>query len=171
VSSCSNTGSIRDDPYWISWKNNLELIELSTINKYPISFRFRLIKVFSPCVLHDRTFVPVWFSYSSYFSSEVLLHLQTAWWPGAAFLYVIQISELLRESEWCYFCVIFLTCVFQYLEIDPNSVFVSGIKLRFSVVIWTQELTLTRKWKNSLQTILITGCVIYILMLFSYQGK
>ena len=33
VSSCSNTGSIRDDPYWISRKNNLELIELSSINK------------------------------------------------------------------------------------------------------------------------------------------
>ena len=30
---CSNTGSIRDDPYWISRKNSLELIELSTINK------------------------------------------------------------------------------------------------------------------------------------------
>jgi hypothetical protein len=33
VSSCSNTGSIRDDPYWISRKNSLELIELSNINK------------------------------------------------------------------------------------------------------------------------------------------
>ena len=33
VSSCSNTGSIRDDPYWTSRKNNLELIELSSINK------------------------------------------------------------------------------------------------------------------------------------------
>ena len=30
---CSNTGSIRDDPYWTSRKNNLELIELSSINK------------------------------------------------------------------------------------------------------------------------------------------
>ncbi len=29
VSSCSNTGSIRDDPYWTSRKNTLELIELS----------------------------------------------------------------------------------------------------------------------------------------------
>ena len=28
VSSCSNTGSIRDDPYWTSRKNSLELIEL-----------------------------------------------------------------------------------------------------------------------------------------------
>ena len=27
------TGSIRDDPYWISWKKNSELIELSSINK------------------------------------------------------------------------------------------------------------------------------------------
>ena len=33
VSSCSNTGSIRDDPYWSSRKNSLELIELSSINK------------------------------------------------------------------------------------------------------------------------------------------
>ena len=32
-SSCSNTGSIRDDPYWTSRKNNLELIELFNINK------------------------------------------------------------------------------------------------------------------------------------------
>ena len=32
VSSCSNTGSIRDDPYWTSRKNSLELIELSSIN-------------------------------------------------------------------------------------------------------------------------------------------
>ena len=33
VSSCGNTGSIRDDPYWTSRKNSLELIELSSINK------------------------------------------------------------------------------------------------------------------------------------------
>jgi hypothetical protein len=33
VSSCSNTGSIRDDPYWTSRNNRLELIELSSINK------------------------------------------------------------------------------------------------------------------------------------------
>ena len=33
VFSCSNTGSIRDDPYWTSKKNSLELIELSSINK------------------------------------------------------------------------------------------------------------------------------------------
>jgi hypothetical protein len=26
VSSCSNTGSVRDDPYWTSRKNSLELI-------------------------------------------------------------------------------------------------------------------------------------------------
>jgi hypothetical protein len=32
VSSCSNTGSIIDDPYWTSRKNSLELIELSRIN-------------------------------------------------------------------------------------------------------------------------------------------
>ena len=33
VSSCSNTGSIREDPYWTSKKNILELIEVSSINK------------------------------------------------------------------------------------------------------------------------------------------
>ena len=33
VSFCSKTGSIRDDPYWTSRKNSLELIELSNINK------------------------------------------------------------------------------------------------------------------------------------------
>ena len=33
VSSCSNTGSIRDDPYWICRKNSLELIQLFSINK------------------------------------------------------------------------------------------------------------------------------------------
>ena len=31
--SCSNTESIRDDSYWTSRKNSLELIELSSINK------------------------------------------------------------------------------------------------------------------------------------------
>ena len=33
VFSCSNTGSIRDDHYWTSRENSLELIELSSINK------------------------------------------------------------------------------------------------------------------------------------------
>ena len=33
VSSRSNTGSIRDDPYWTSKKNSVELIELCSINK------------------------------------------------------------------------------------------------------------------------------------------
>ena len=34
VSSRSNTGSIRDDPYWTSRKNSLiELIEISIVNK------------------------------------------------------------------------------------------------------------------------------------------
>ncbi len=33
VSSCSNTGSIKDVPYWTSRKNSLELVELSSINK------------------------------------------------------------------------------------------------------------------------------------------
>jgi hypothetical protein len=36
VSSCSNTGSIRDDSYWTSKKNSLELIELSSINKVSV---------------------------------------------------------------------------------------------------------------------------------------
>ena len=33
LSSWSNTGLIRDDPYWTSRKNSSELIELSSINK------------------------------------------------------------------------------------------------------------------------------------------
>ena len=33
VSYCSSTGSIRDDSYWTSRKNSLELIELFSINK------------------------------------------------------------------------------------------------------------------------------------------
>ena len=33
VSSCSNTGSIRDDSYWTSRENSLELIVLYSINK------------------------------------------------------------------------------------------------------------------------------------------
>ena len=32
-SSCNNARSIREDPYWASRKNSLELIELSSINK------------------------------------------------------------------------------------------------------------------------------------------
>ena len=32
VCSCSITGSIRDDPYWTSRENSLELIELPSIN-------------------------------------------------------------------------------------------------------------------------------------------
>ena len=31
ASSCSKIGSIRDDPYWTSRQNSLELIELSSI--------------------------------------------------------------------------------------------------------------------------------------------
>ena len=33
VSFCSNTGSIRDDPYWIFGNNSLKLIELFRIYK------------------------------------------------------------------------------------------------------------------------------------------
>jgi hypothetical protein len=38
VSYRSNTGSIRDDPYWTSRKNSLELIKLSSINKVSLGF-------------------------------------------------------------------------------------------------------------------------------------
>ena len=39
VSSCSNTGSIGDDPYWTSSpENSLELIELSSINKVSLVY-------------------------------------------------------------------------------------------------------------------------------------
>ena len=31
VFSCSNTGSIKDDPYWTSKENSFELIELFSI--------------------------------------------------------------------------------------------------------------------------------------------
>ena len=34
----SSTGSIRDDPYWTSRKNSLELIELSSINKVSLVY-------------------------------------------------------------------------------------------------------------------------------------
>ena len=34
VSLVYDTGSIRDDPYWISRENSLELIKLSSINKF-----------------------------------------------------------------------------------------------------------------------------------------
>ena len=33
VSSFSNTGPARGDPYWTSRKNSLELVEISSINK------------------------------------------------------------------------------------------------------------------------------------------
>ena len=44
VSSCSNTGSIRDDPYWTSRKNSLVLVELSSINKF--SFSLQIVSLF-----------------------------------------------------------------------------------------------------------------------------
>ena len=40
VSSCSNTGSIRDDSYWTSRKNSSQLIELSSINKVSLIHAF-----------------------------------------------------------------------------------------------------------------------------------
>ena len=45
VFSCSNTGSARDDPYWTSRMNSLELIELSSINKVSS------VQVFDPPVV------------------------------------------------------------------------------------------------------------------------
>jgi mitogen-activated protein kinase organizer 1 len=44
VSSCSNTGSIRDDPYWTSRENSLELIELSSINKVSLVHLFNVYR-------------------------------------------------------------------------------------------------------------------------------
>ncbi len=38
VSSCSNTGSKREDPYLTSRKKSLELIKLSNINKVSLGF-------------------------------------------------------------------------------------------------------------------------------------
>jgi hypothetical protein len=38
VSSCSNTGSIRDDPYGTSRQSSLELTELSSINKVSLVY-------------------------------------------------------------------------------------------------------------------------------------
>ena len=38
VSSCSNIGSIRDDPYWTTRENSLELTELSSIKKISLVF-------------------------------------------------------------------------------------------------------------------------------------
>jgi hypothetical protein len=49
VSFCSNTGSIRDDPFWTSRKNNLERIELSSTNKVS------LVLVFS-CSITSREY-------------------------------------------------------------------------------------------------------------------
>jgi hypothetical protein len=46
-SSCKNTESIRDDPYWTSRKNSLELIELSSINNV-------LLVKFPPIVTLDQ---------------------------------------------------------------------------------------------------------------------
>jgi hypothetical protein len=40
VPFCSNTGSIRDDPYWTSRENSSEMIELSSINKVSFSLGF-----------------------------------------------------------------------------------------------------------------------------------
>jgi hypothetical protein len=44
-----NTGSIRDDPYWTSRENSLELIELSSINKVSLA----LLR-FPPVVTLDK---------------------------------------------------------------------------------------------------------------------
>ena len=54
---CNNTGSIRDDPYWTSRKNSLELIELSSKNKVS------LVQVFScsntGSVRHDHYLISI----------------------------------------------------------------------------------------------------------------
>ena len=42
VSCCSNTGSIRDDPYWTSRKNSLELIKYFELNFQHKSIVFAL---------------------------------------------------------------------------------------------------------------------------------
>ena len=43
------TGSIRDDPYWTSRETSLELIELSSINKVSLVYRF-------PPVVYNRVY-------------------------------------------------------------------------------------------------------------------
>ena len=48
VFSCSNTGSMRDDLYWTSKKNSLELIELSSMNKVS------LVQVFPNSNIGDK---------------------------------------------------------------------------------------------------------------------
>jgi hypothetical protein len=40
---CSNTGSIRNDSYWTSSRNSLELIELSSMNKVSL-FMFPAVR-------------------------------------------------------------------------------------------------------------------------------
>ena len=57
VFSCSNTGSIRDDPYWTSRKNSLELIELSCINKVSlvkVSLTFTFLSLENESTLAQR---------------------------------------------------------------------------------------------------------------------
>ena len=38
ISSCTNTGLKRDDPYWTFRKNSLDLIELSSLNKVSLVY-------------------------------------------------------------------------------------------------------------------------------------
>ena len=57
VSFCSNIGSIRDDPYWTSRKNSLELIKLFSMNKVSL----------------------VWVSFSSYTGSIKDYPYWTSW--------------------------------------------------------------------------------------------
>ena len=57
VSSYSNTGSIRDDPFWTSRKNSLELIELSSSINKP-----SLVEVSSCCNTGSIRDDPYWTS-------------------------------------------------------------------------------------------------------------
>jgi hypothetical protein len=55
---CSNTGSIRDDPYWTSKVNSLKLIEPSSINKgyyLTLSFKITAFKDLTRHVLNSMT--------------------------------------------------------------------------------------------------------------------
>lgn len=88
----------------------------------------RLTKACSPCVQHDRIFVPVWFSYLNYFFSEAPLLLQTVWWVGAAFLYVTQISKLWRESK----CSIMRLRIVKFLEHFKGSALLFRNKVNYT---------------------------------------
>ena len=72
VSSCSNTGSIRDDPYWTSRKNSFELIEPSSINK------FSLVQVSFSGNAGSTEYDPFWASRKNSFELIGCSSVQTA---------------------------------------------------------------------------------------------